>query len=104
MTSGLTSGWIRDAAGDRFDTLELEIGAYFTFVTDQGRATAEGMGKAFGLDADAMRRHPHALIGSSEEIVQELVRRREETGISYVTVGDNVMDAFAPVVAKLAGQ
>ena len=96
--------WIREAAGARDDTLELEIGAYFTFVTDQGAATAQGMGKAFGLDAEQMRRHPHALIGSADEICEELERRREESGISYVTLGDNVLEAFAPVVARLSGK
>ena len=35
---------------------------------------------------------------------EELERRRERYGISYVTVGDNAIDAFAPVVARLAGK
>ena len=95
--------WVRAAAGARADSIELEIGAYMTFVTDAGEATAGGMGRAFGLDADAMRAHPHALIGSVGEIEDELVRRREAYGISYVTVPDTAMEAFAPVVAKLAG-
>ena len=33
----------------------------------------------------------------------ELARRRETYGISYVTVGDAQMEEFAPVVARLAG-
>ncbi len=96
-------GWVRDAAGKRFSQLELEIGAYFTFVTDQPEGIAKGMGGALGLSADEMLRHPHVLMGPVEAIVDELERRRADYGISYVTVGDNVMDAFAPVVAKLAG-
>jgi probable F420-dependent oxidoreductase len=96
--------WVRDAAGDRFADLELEIGAYFTFVTDDAERTAAGLGRAMGLGADEMRRHPHALIGSAEAIGDELERRRETYGISYVTVGDTAMDAFAPVVARLTGR
>ena len=34
----------------------------------------------------------------------ELRRRREETGISYFAFGANVADAFAPLVAELAGR
>lgn len=97
-------GWVREAAGDRFDSLELEIGAYFTFVTDAAEATAGGMGKAFGLSAEEMTRHPHALIGSADAIAEELERRRTETGISYVTVPDTALEAFAPVVEKLSGR
>lgn len=33
----------------------------------------------------------------------ELRRRREETGVSYVAFGANVADLFAPLVAELAG-
>jgi len=95
--------WVREAAGDRFDQLELEIGAYFTTVSDQGAGAAEAMGKAFGLSGSEMRTHPHGLFGSPDEICEELTRRREIYGISYITVGDNVFEAFAPIVARLAG-
>ncbi len=50
-----------------------------------------------------MARHPHALFGSVDEICEELQRRREIYGISYITVGDGAMEAFAPVVQRLAG-
>ena len=95
--------WVKGSAGDRFDQLELEIAAYFTFVGDHASAMAEGMGNAFGLSPEAMKKHPHGLFGPVEEICDELVRRREVYGISYVTVGNHQMEDFAPVVAKLAG-
>ncbi len=56
-----------------------------------------------GLTKEEMFAFPHALIGSPEAICDELQSRRERYGISYVTVGDNVLEEFAPVVAKLAG-
>ncbi len=95
--------WVREGAGDRFDALELEIGAYFTFVTDAADQTAAGMGQALGLSTEEMFAFPHALIGSPEAICDELQSRRDRYGISYVTVGDNVFEEFAPVVAKLSG-
>jgi probable F420-dependent oxidoreductase len=96
------AAWVRECAGARADEIEFEVGAYFTFVTDDGEAMAKGMGGAFGLEAEDMLKHPHALIGTPDAICEELERRREEHGFSYVTVGDNVMEAFAPVVAKLS--
>ena len=96
-------GWVREAAGDRFEKIQLEIGAYFTFVGDAGDAAAKGMAGAFGLTPDDMRAHPHGLFGSVDSICEELQRRREAYGIHYVTVPDNALDTFAPVVSKLAG-
>ena len=46
---------------------------------------------------------PFALIGSVDEIAETLVRRREELGFSYVIVGGDDVEPFAPVVARLAG-
>jgi probable F420-dependent oxidoreductase len=97
-------GWIKSAAGARFADLELEIGAYFTFVQPGAEKIAAGMGGAMGLSQEEMLRHPHGLFGSADAVCEELERRRETYGISYVTVGDAAMDAFAPVVARLSGK
>jgi hypothetical protein len=34
---------------------------------------------------------------------EEILRRREEGGFSYIVVGANAADALAPVVAQLTG-
>lgn len=96
--------WVREAAGERFDSLELEIGAYFTAVGDSAEAACKGMAAAFGLDEATMRVHPHGLFGSVDEICEELERRREQLGLHYITVGHDVMEAFAPVVSQLSGK
>jgi probable F420-dependent oxidoreductase len=96
-------GWVREAAGDRFDSIELEIGAYFTFMGEAGEAAAGGMAKALGLAPDEMLAHPHGLFGSVERVCDTLQERRETYGISYVTIPDTAIDAFAPVVGKLGG-
>lgn len=95
--------WIRAGAGDRFDDLELEIGAYFTIVTDDRLGTLWKTAPMLGLTSEQLADHPHALVGSVEEICDQLVKRREEYGISFITVGGAAMDAFAPVVDRLAG-
>jgi probable F420-dependent oxidoreductase len=95
--------WIRAGAGDRFDDLEIEIGAYFTVVTDQRDATLAQMAPMFAMEPDELAVHPHALIGSVESICEQLVERRETYGISYVTFAARVVDAVAPIVERLAG-
>ncbi len=61
------------------------------------------MAQGFGMSAEEMAAHPHALIGSVDQICEGLIERRERYGISYVTVSAGLLDDFAPVVAKLAG-
>jgi hypothetical protein len=62
------------------------------------------MAARLGLEPADLLAHPHALIGSVDAICDELERRRAEFGISYVTVGEAVAEAFAPVVERLTGQ
>ena len=96
-------GWIRDGAGERFSAIEIEIAAYFTFITDDPDATRGALAPALGLTPEQLADHPHALIGSTEEICDALVERRERYGISFITVNGQTMEALAPVVARLAG-
>lgn len=96
-------GWIRSAAGDRFDAIELEIGAYFTVVTDNPGVVAK-MAGMFGMTPETFAEHPHALIGSVESICEQLEARRERYGISYVTFGASVLEAVAPIVERLSGR
>ncbi len=95
--------WIREGAGDRFADIELEIGAYFTMVTNDGVTARERMGAGLGMSSDEMAAYPHALIGSVGEICEMLQERRQDYGINYVTVGGAAMRDFAPVVDQLAG-
>jgi len=97
-------GWVREGAGDRFDDLTIEIGAYFTFVMDDPGPVLGNFAQMFGFSEDEMRAHPHALFGSVDTICEELERRRALHGISYVTVGEDAMEPFAAVVARLNGK
>jgi hypothetical protein len=95
--------WVREGAGQRFDDIELEVGGYFLMITDDALPAAEKLGASFGLSAEEMIAHPNALIGSVDAICDRLVERRERYGISYVMVSMRSTEAFAPVVARLAG-
>jgi|TARA_B100000530_G_scaffold306516_1_gene230580 probable F420-dependent oxidoreductase len=95
--------WIRAGAGERFNELEIEIGAYFTVVTDHRDAVQGEFAKLFGLDVSDIANHPHCLIGPVEELVEKIQQRREELGINYVTFGGAVIDDVAPIVEALSG-
>jgi probable F420-dependent oxidoreductase len=96
--------WVREGAGDRFADIELEIAAYFTIVTPDGEGTRSKMAPMFGMTPEVLAEHPHALIGSIDEICDRIVERRERYGISYVSFGVSAIDAVAPVIERLSGE
>jgi len=83
--------WIREVAGERFERLELGYTVFRTEVTS-------------GKPDDHLPRSPHVLAGSVDQIVEEISERRERYGFSYVQIMEQQMEAFAPVVARLAGK
>jgi probable F420-dependent oxidoreductase len=88
---------IREAAGERFGAIELG-----TSVLRIGpRAETEAWSAA---DPTAQAGTPQVLVGSVGEICDRMRGWRDELGISaYVVHHEKDLDAFAPVVAKLAG-
>lgn len=95
---------IRDAAGTRLDAIEMNVRAFMVNVTDDRAATIEFLSTALGVEEQMIDTTPFALIGSPAKIVEDLLARRERWGFSYVIVGADDIDAFAPVVAELAGR
>ncbi len=95
--------WVRDAAGDRFDDIEISILKFFVVVTDDRDDMAAKVGAGMGMDAATIIASPHAMVGSAEQIADELIEQRDRWQGSYVTVQSDAMDSFAPVVAALAG-
>lgn len=95
--------WVREGAGDRFDDLELQIRYFVCAITDDRRKLAEAVAGGFGLEADEALESGVALVGTVDECCDLLVQRREEWGVSYVVVGDDQFESFAPVVERMAG-
>ena len=95
--------WVREAAGDRFAEIELEVAAYVTAITDDRAGTLTAMASRFGVEPDLFDDHVHTLVGSVDAVCASLEERRERFGINYVTVSDRAAESFAPVVARLAG-
>jgi len=95
--------WIRDAAGARIDEIEIQMRFFVTRVTPDRMKLAEALAPSFGVSPAEALESGAALVGTEDEIAEQLHRRREKWGLSYVVVGDDNVDEFAPIVAKLAG-
>ncbi len=95
---------VRAAAGERIGDIELNIRAFLVNVTDDGQGARDRLAGALGVPADMLVTSPFALIGSPNELVERLLERRERWGFSYVIVGQDDVEKFAPVVAQLAGK
>ncbi len=96
--------WVRDAAGDRFDSIELSTLVFSTQLTTDRAEAVEGTAALFGMSAEAVAEAPAVLIGTPNEMIETLQARRERWGFSYVVMqGHDTVEALAPVVAELSG-
>ncbi len=111
--------WVREAAGARFD--EIELNTYPSFrpasVTSDPQKAAEELlerlnknttntlrdaGAMEPLTVDELMDSPHVFIGTVDQLVAKFTRLRDELGISNIMVGSGI-DDFAPIVERLAG-
>jgi probable F420-dependent oxidoreductase len=97
-------GWVADAAGDRMASIELSATVYEVVVTDDRDAAARSLARAAGADVEHVLSTPHAAVGTHRQIADDLLRRRDELGISYFAVDEWHRHAMAPVVAAVAGR
>ena len=92
---------VRRRAGERADAIEFATNLFVvgTDVPPHVFRYLDVSREQF-LAADTVAR----VSGSSEEMADELTRRRTDFGTSYVTVNAEFSEQFAPVVALLAGK
>jgi probable F420-dependent oxidoreductase len=94
--------WVREAAGERFDELELHVNASLVQVTDHpSEAEIDRVATRTGQTHAQVLASPGSLVGSVETIVQTLLARREAYGLSYYVVQGRVMEALGPVIARM---
>lgn len=97
-------GWVREGAGDRFDDLELNAWVAAANYTDDPVGFAEQIAPLFGAeDGPALLSSPMTLVGNVDSLTEELNRRRDRWGYSYIVVPGDEARAFAPLVAALTG-
>jgi probable F420-dependent oxidoreductase len=95
--------WVQAGAGDRFEDIEIQSLTFLVRVVPDGRRVLEETAALFSMAPDEAAQVPIALIGTVEEICAELERRRQRWSMSYWVVHEADVDAFAPIVAALAG-
>jgi probable F420-dependent oxidoreductase len=91
---------LREAAGDRFDAIELNL-----FVAAVGKSTDKldlaVIRQASGLDDALLSQLPGVLTGSPSQIAERLQRYREQYGVGYISILEPHMDLFAEVIKSL---
>jgi len=95
---------LRETAAGRFEQLELNALVQRVIVTDDRHKAAQELTARWPhLTADDLLASPYVLLGTVDQLVDNLRARRDRWGISYVMTHEPFMDALAPVVARLAG-
>jgi probable F420-dependent oxidoreductase len=98
----------REQAGGRVDAIEWNVLVQAVVVTNNRRAAAEKLraehlraGQQTTMTLDEMLETPFLLIGTVEQLAEQLMKNRERYGFSYITVHDPYLEAFAPVIERL---
>jgi probable F420-dependent oxidoreductase len=97
--------WVREGAGARFEEIEFSIVAS-VYITDDRESTTREIIERNGwqISVDDGLNMPARLIGTVEEIIQQIQRQREQFGISYYVLADKYREVFAPIVTELSGK
>ncbi|GAA0945462.1 LLM class flavin-dependent oxidoreductase [Pseudonocardia zijingensis] len=92
---------LREAAGDRADDIEIAMNLFAVGDDEIPQWTQ----KFIGADRATLVAHDSQTLlpGGPAEMADELLRRRDAYGVSYVSVNGSYLEQFAPVVERLAG-
>ncbi len=95
-------GWIRDAAGARMASIELNILLY-EVDSEFYRRSGPPPQRVRGISEEEFPRSPHYLAGDEEQMVEALIERKERWGFSYISMRPHHLAAIEGVVRRLAG-
>jgi probable F420-dependent oxidoreductase len=95
---------VREAAGDRFERLELNLFIVDAGMVGSGQSAPRTMLAAAKAGTVGLAGSPYFLYGTLPALRERLERRRERTTISYYAIRQGSMEAMAPLVAALAGR
>ena len=94
--------WLSADAGPRDADIERSALVQVLHVGPGGDAEIAGLVERFGADEQLLDETPFVLVGTVDQIVDKLERRRADLAISHYVIRD--AEQFAPIVAALAGR
>ncbi len=88
-------------AGERVDEIELNALVQMVDVTGDAERSLTSAAELIGdgMTATELAAIPYVLIGTVDEIADEILRARDRWGITYFSV--RALDDFAPVIARV---
>ncbi|HEY2616703.1 MAG TPA: TIGR03621 family F420-dependent LLM class oxidoreductase [Acetobacteraceae bacterium] len=97
---------VREVAGaERYAKLEINALVQLVIVTDHRRAAAAELTSRWReLTPDEILQSPFVLIGTVDQMVDDLQARRNRWDISSYVIFERDLDDFSPVVGRLAGK
>jgi len=95
---------VAEAGSHRLNEIEMNVRAFFVNVTNDRSTAISDMAGFIRVPEEMVMNTPFALIGSPANIIEDLLARRERWGFSYIIVGAQDIESFAPVVAALRGK
>jgi len=99
-------GWIRAAAGDRFDQIEFNAWmavAAITATADDAETLAAKVLPGFGGSPEDVLSSPIVMVGTEDQVTERLHHRRDRWGYSYHVLPAGRARQFGPLVQRLTG-
>jgi probable F420-dependent oxidoreductase len=95
--------YARECAGERAERAEWHTLVQMVIETTDRRAAAEKVLEQHGqmMTVDGLLDTPFVLIGTVEQMAEQILRNRERFGFTYYTVHGPYLEAFAPVIERV---
>jgi probable F420-dependent oxidoreductase len=98
-------GFLNARLGERASEVELNILVHFVKITDDRRAgLAEVHEQIPDRTVEQLAELPTVLVGTAQQIAEQVIGHRERFGFSYFTVIEHHLEALAPVIELLHGK
>ena len=96
-------GWVREAAGERFEAIELSMFQDVVLSDDRERKIDE-IAKERGVPREEVAASIYRPIGTIDQVRAHILRLAADLGVTYFTLRGPHVDDLAPLVRQLTGR